>query len=396
MSVFSYLIKRGIEVSQDPKIIEEKSKDWSFVSPLLSKYTSLKADAVAFPKNEEEVISIVEFALQMHVPLIPRGAGYGTVGGLIPLKGGLIVDMSKMNHIKEHEDYVEAEAGAKFTFNARVYPTIYQKTTVGGYFCGGSWGIGSYEYGPNWDQVIEVTMVNPKGKLVTLKGGDIKIAAHAEGTTGIVTRLKILKREYTNDVSKLFLFDTYQDAIKFIQKIYEDEIPLYHITLRSPEIAKLTEKSTEFSTDKWQVLIAYPENREIKLEGGYDGTLLWGRRNLFFAAVYVTSNMLMKGIYYNQYHIPIEELSEWITKTREINPIIESEFANDWKGHTYFIVQGGERFNKLLELFSESSFNLHSIYINDRLPREHVSKIVNYKKAYDKEDLFNPGKVKFQ
>ncbi|MFP3202715.1 MAG: FAD-binding protein [Sulfolobus sp.] len=139
--------------------------------------------------------------------------------------------MSKMYHIKEHEDYVEAEAGAKFTFNARVYPTIYQKTTVGGYFCGGSWGIGSYEYGPNWDQVIEVTMVNPKGKLVTLKGGDIKIAAHAEGTTGIVTRLKVLKREYINDVSKLFLFDTYQDAIKFIQKIYEDEIPLYHITL---------------------------------------------------------------------------------------------------------------------------------------------------------------------
>ncbi|MFP3202716.1 MAG: FAD-binding protein [Sulfolobus sp.] len=44
---------------------------------------------MAFPKNEEEVISIVEFALQMHVPLIPRGAGYGTVGGLIPLKEDL-------------------------------------------------------------------------------------------------------------------------------------------------------------------------------------------------------------------------------------------------------------------------------------------------------------------
>ena len=395
MNIVGYLYKEGIEVTQDPKVVEEKSRDWSFVSPFLSKYTSLKADAVAFPKNEEEVITIVELAIQLHVPIIPRGAGYGTVGGIIPLKGGLIVDMSKMDRIIDRGDYVEAEAGAKFNFNARVYPTIYQKATVGGYFCGGSWGIGSYMYGPNWDQVIEVTMVNPKGKLVKLRGGDIKIAAHAEGTTGIVTRLKILKRETNRDVSKLFLFETHEEAVKFVEKLYEEKIPLYHITLRSPEMAKLTEKSTGFSTDKWQVLVVYPEDIDIKLDGGIDGSILWSKRNLFFASVYVTSHMILKDIYYNQYHIPIEELSDWISKARELNPIIESEFSSDWKGHTYFIVNGREKFDKLIELFHESTFNLHSIYINDRLPREHVSKIVNYKRAYDKEDLFNPGKVRF-
>ncbi|ARM75404.1 FAD-binding oxidoreductase [Acidianus manzaensis] len=394
-----YFDQEKIDYSIDKKIVIEKSKDWSFTSPILSKISKEKiADIVVFPKDEDEVIKIVEYAIEEHIPIIPRGSGYGTVGGLIPIKGGIILDMSKLSSVvEEDEEEITVYAGTPFydkgfLFNPRVYPTIYQKASIGGYFCGGSWGIGSFMFGPNWDQVTEVTMVNPRGKLVKLKGGDTKIAAHAEGTTGIVTRLKVLKFTENDYIPQLFLFDRLHDAIKFIEKLYEDLPLIYHITLRSPEITHLTKDITGFDTNKWAVLVV---SKDI-IEGYIDGSPLWSKRNVFFAGVY--TNLVLKEkreIYYTQYHIEIDKLEEMIKKVRESQDvIIESEFANDRKGHTYFMVYNEPAFFKVQEILGATTFNLHSLYINNRLDKAHLQRILMYKKMYDKEDLFNPGKIK--
>ncbi|BBG25041.1 FAD-binding oxidoreductase [Sulfuracidifex tepidarius] len=388
--VMERLRKEGVNVTDDSVLVNEKSKDWSFVSPRLS-HLSGKADLVAFPKSEEDVVKVVEVALEEHVPLVPRGAGYGTVGGAVPLKGGILIDMSLMKEVISDEDTVRAQAGAPFSFRARVYPTIWSKTSVGGYFCGGSWGIGSYQYGPNWDQVTEIRMVNPKGKLVTLRGGDVKVAAHAEGTTGIVTELKILTRD-EEDQSKIILFDSLQDASKFIEKIYDDEVPLYHMTLRSPEMGKATEKSVGYYTGKWELLVVYPKDSTVYFDG-MDGSPLWSKRNMFFAAVYVNMHAMRKNVYYSQYHIPIEDMTSAIESVKSAKPIVESEFASDGKAHTYFLTEDVESFLVIEKIMGTSTFNLHDIRIDGRLPRNHLHRIKTYKKAYDKEDLFNPGKV---
>ncbi|MFP3203321.1 MAG: FAD-binding oxidoreductase [Sulfolobus sp.] len=382
------LKKENIEFKE-----EDQSKDWSFVSPVLSKIPRKRAEVVAYPTTEEDVIKIVEKAIEDHVPIIPKGAGYGTVGGLIPLReGSIVIDMSRMNSLTEDEEFIYAEAGARFNEDFRVYPTIWQKATVGGYFCGGSWGIGSYEYGVNWDQVVEVRMINPKGKVVTLKGGDVKIAAHAEGTTGIVTKLKILRKPKREEISKIVEFDDLGKGIKFIQRLYDETFPAYHITLRSPEMAKLTEKLTGFSTDKWHALIVYDKN--LGNIEGKDGSALWNKRNLFFAGVYVNTYLSKGGgVYYTQYHIPLEEFESKIIKVKELSPIIEAEFASDRKAHTYFLFYDEDKFYTVNRILGTSTFDLHSVTINSRLSRDHLQRIIWYKKSYDKEDLFNPGKV---
>jgi len=390
--VINSLKRDGIEVSNDPSTLESESKDWSFVSPRLEHLKEKRADAVVFPKNEDDVLKVVELALEEHVPLVPRGAGYGTVGGAVPLKGGIIVDMSLMREIKESYSWVRVGPGAPFSFNARVYPTIWSKTSVGGYFCGGSWGIGSYQYGTNWDQVTEVKMVNPKGKLITLRGGDVKVAAHAEGTTGIVTQLEVLKREDVEDESRIVLFDSLEEASRFIQKIYEDELPIYHMTLRSPQMGKATERSVGYYTGKWELLIVYPKSSGLALEG-MDGSPLWSKRNTFFAAVYVNMHAMKKSVYYTQYHISVEELPFSYASVREFSPIVEAEFASDWKAHTYFLTEDINHFSAMEKILGQSTFNLHDIRIDGRLTKEHLHRIKTYKNMYDKEDLFNPGKV---
>ena len=365
--------KTGVEYSTDLKERIAKSRD-------LTKFIESApiADLVAYPKSVEDVIKIVEFAREEHIPIVPRGSGHGSVGGVIPLKGGIIVDMTKMNKkLQEDEETVTLEAGSPINFPARVYPTLWKIVTIGGNFCGGSWGIGSYMYGPNWDQVIEVRMVNPRGKLVTLKGGDTRIAAHAEGTTGIVVSLKVLKKPNYKEVPRLYLFDKLSDAVKLIKKIYEEAIPIYHLLLRAP--------SKEI--DKWNLLVVYFSELldDKELPPNYvDGSVLWENRDMFFAGMYLKH---FNEMYYSTVHVSLDEMENVIENYR--NEYIEVEFANDGLAHI-------DVMSKRPIKFPNSPFRVDDIRINSRLKKDHLQKIINYKRMYDKEDLFNPGKLSLE
>ncbi len=57
------------------------------------------ADAVALPRDLNEVVAIVRACRQHRVPVIPRGTGTGTVGGAVPLHGGIVLSLARMNRI---------------------------------------------------------------------------------------------------------------------------------------------------------------------------------------------------------------------------------------------------------------------------------------------------------
>ena len=57
--------------------------------------------AVAFPGSAAEICSIMELANQELFPVIPRGAGTGMTGGALPVEGGLVLVMSRLNRILE-------------------------------------------------------------------------------------------------------------------------------------------------------------------------------------------------------------------------------------------------------------------------------------------------------
>lgn len=394
---------KGIEYSTDPKTVSMLSRDFSHTSPIISPLLSKTADAVIFPKSEEEVKTIVEACIEEHVPLVPRGGGVNNVGGIIPLKGGVIVDLSKMKYFEEYEDEVEVEPGVSFCkdgklrFNARVYPSTYcEGATVVGFFSGGSGGIGEFRYGRNWDYATEVTMVNPLGKTVKLRGGDVKIAAHAEGTTGIITKLRVQKREEVKDVPVVIEFESLREAIGFIQRLYDEySHVVYHVTLRSPEMSQLTANITGYYTNKWNVLVVCENECPFK---GIKGDEVWKKRFLFFGGTITTAMGITKRKYYYVVKdIPLEETEEKLTKIIESKKgfITDVEFDVGRKSHPFILTDSEREYYELLNILGGTNFNLNSIYINSRLPKDHLHKILLYKRMYDKEDLFNPGKVKF-
>jgi glycolate oxidase len=56
-------------------------------------------EAVAFPRTTQQIARIMHCANQHKVPVIPRGAGSGFVGGSLPVEGGIVLALTKMNRI---------------------------------------------------------------------------------------------------------------------------------------------------------------------------------------------------------------------------------------------------------------------------------------------------------
>ena len=86
------LLPRG-ELHFDRHTRQSHSGDKWFASGL--------PDAVALPRSTGSVARILRFAHGQSIPLTARGAGYGYVGGCVPARGGIVLSLARMNHIKE-------------------------------------------------------------------------------------------------------------------------------------------------------------------------------------------------------------------------------------------------------------------------------------------------------
>ena len=88
---------RGIlpadELSFDPAVLASHSGDKWFATH--------RPDAVALPRTTRSVSTLLRFANRHGIPVTPRGAGYGYVGGCVPARGGIVLSLERMNRIKE-------------------------------------------------------------------------------------------------------------------------------------------------------------------------------------------------------------------------------------------------------------------------------------------------------
>ncbi|MEG4961737.1 FAD-binding protein, partial [Microcoleus sp. K4-C2] len=91
----------GIEIISDRAQVVKLSHDYYHFSPVLQPLLSDKTgDLVVRPASEAEVLRIAAACVKFKIPLTVRGAGTGNYGQCIPLKGGVILDTSKMNSIR--------------------------------------------------------------------------------------------------------------------------------------------------------------------------------------------------------------------------------------------------------------------------------------------------------
>jgi alkyldihydroxyacetonephosphate synthase len=166
-----------------------------------------KPFAIVFPKTKEQVSQLVRFCNQHGVPCIPRGGGAGDSGGALPITGGIVIDLKRMNRVlalNERSLTVRVQPGIiqkdlEEYLNCRGYtmnhlPASISTSALGGFISTNGTGVLSSKYGKMTDLVHQLEVVLPDGsifKSLPVKlhstGPDYsRLFIGAEGTLGVV------------------------------------------------------------------------------------------------------------------------------------------------------------------------------------------------------------------
>ncbi|MEJ5087018.1 FAD-binding oxidoreductase [Brucella pseudogrignonensis] len=257
----------GIRIYDDPKQVELRSRDYFWYSPILTEDIGhYLGDLVVIPKDQDEVRRVAAAAAKLRIPITVRGGGTGNYGQCVPLEGGVILDMTKIDRIIAIEPgKVRVEGGARISRlddavretgqELLMYPSTRRIATIGGFFSGGSGGIGSLRHGMLRDDgnvySVKVLTVEPEPKIIELTGRDIHKVQHAYGTNGIILELEIGLTKATEWVHTAALFDSYEATLKFCLKALEENLDCYLLTTVDRRFARFYTKFGDlFPSDK--------------------------------------------------------------------------------------------------------------------------------------------------
>ena len=168
-----------------------------------------EAGALAFPLSAQEVSGILAYAHAHRIPVTPRGAGTNLVGSTVPLQGGIILDLSRMNRILELDRdtmTVTVEPGillqdlqAYVESEGLFYPPDpgEKASSIGGNISTNAGGMRAVKYGVTRDSVRGLEAVLPDGTILNVGGKQVKDASGlslkhlligSEGTLAVITR----------------------------------------------------------------------------------------------------------------------------------------------------------------------------------------------------------------
>lgn len=200
------------------------------------------ASCVVFARTTEHVSLIVKCAAEQGIPLVTRGSGTGLSGGSVPVEGGIVVCLVKMDAILETDaanltmlcetgvitqriDETAAPLGLFYPPD----PGSQKISTIGGNVANNSGGLRGLKYGVTRDYVMGLEVVLPDGEVCWLGSKCVKDVAGyslkdlfvgSEGTLGIITKvlLKLLPRPKARK-TMLATYDSMEAAARTVSQI---------------------------------------------------------------------------------------------------------------------------------------------------------------------------------
>ena len=195
------------QVSTRPADLELASHDESACAPTLP-------DIVVWPQTTEDVRRVVRYAYEQALALTARGAGSSLEGNPIPVRGGIVADLSRMNRVVTmHAEDLQVTVQPGVVYNdlndqlkasGLFFPPSpggsSDVATIGGMVANNASGIYSVKYGGTRDHVKAATVVTGTGEVLELGTRSRKTSSGyhllgllvgSEGTLGIATELTL-------------------------------------------------------------------------------------------------------------------------------------------------------------------------------------------------------------
>jgi glycolate oxidase len=190
-------------VRTDPETIRENSTD--------ATRRFHPADVVVFPGATGEVSQIVALANRSRTPVVTRGGGVGYAGGAVPIAGGIVMAMRRMNRIIEIDPIdlvavvepgvITADLQEAVESKGLFYPpdpASLKQSSVGGNVAHNAGGPRAFKYGVTRQFLLGLEVVLPTGRVIETGGRVVKNAVGydltdlmcgSEGTLGVITKI---------------------------------------------------------------------------------------------------------------------------------------------------------------------------------------------------------------
>lgn len=223
------------QVTAESSILAEHAADRWFASH--------EPEVVVFARTAEHVSETLKYANKRGIPVTPRGAGYGYVGGCVPVRGGIALSVARMNRIKEihFEDGVAVVEPGVITGDLQrevrerglFYPpdpASLKDCSIGGNIATNAGGPRCLKYGVTRNYVLGLEVVLADGRVLRCgsrthknkTGFDlVGLLVGSEGLLGIVTEatLRLLPAP-PGRASLSASFRTFREAANAVQEIF--------------------------------------------------------------------------------------------------------------------------------------------------------------------------------
>jgi len=207
-AILEQLQKRfpGTDCRLDADSLEQYGQDWT-------RFYDVNATAIVFPRDEEDLQWLVQFARKQNIALVPSGGRTGLSAGAVATQGEIVVSLERMDKIIEfnaEDATLRCQAGV-ITANLQefaeqqgmFYPVDFASSgssQIGGNVATNAGGIRVIRYGMTREQVVGLRVVTGAGEILSLNKGLIKNATGydlrhlmigSEGTLGFITEVTV-------------------------------------------------------------------------------------------------------------------------------------------------------------------------------------------------------------
>jgi len=196
-------------------------------------------EVVVKPANDIEISKLMAYCNQQLIPVTPRGAGTGLSGGALPIHGGLVIALERLNKILEVDEQNFQAIVEPGVINEAFQQTVIEKglfyppdpASKGSCFLGGnlahsSGGPRALKYGTTRDYVLNMEIVLPNGSIIQTGANTLKYSTGynlthlmigSEGTLAIITKIWLKLISYPTQ--NLLLLASFESATKACEAI---------------------------------------------------------------------------------------------------------------------------------------------------------------------------------
>jgi glycolate oxidase len=454
--VSTALVSRLEGVVGDEHVITHRRQLATYESDGLLQYASTPA-MVVLPGSADEVAAVVRACHEAEMPWTARGAGSGLSGGAMPVKGGVLIGLSRMRSILEVDldnGRVLAEPGVtNIAVSQAVGPTHFYPPdpssqivcTIGGNVAENSGGAHCFKYGFTTNYVTGLELVLPDGSQITLGGREADHPGYdlmgafvgSEGTLGIATAiwLRVVPRPEAVRTLVAF-FDSTVQAGEVVSEIVSQAITPGAIEMMDNLSIRAAEGATNagYPVDAGAALVVELDGSEAECEARFEQVveicekagansvrvaadeaereLIWRTRKAAFAAM----GRVAPNYYVQDSVIPRTRLAEVLRQIDELASEHDLQVANvfhagDGNLHPLVCYDAGkpgeaERAEELAGLIVKACVDAggsitgeHGVgvdkkrYMPSMFGEDDLSAFQRLRCAFDPDQRANPGKV---